>query len=75
MTKSSGQLVLDGNVIDMTGESTFIHAIQGMRPDSVRLYFYLYQPESLEWIKLMSSSRQGGTLASLPRAAVVPKAS
>jgi hypothetical protein len=43
MTKSSGQLVLDGSVIDMTGESTFIHAIQGMRPDSVCLYSYLYQ--------------------------------
>jgi hypothetical protein len=35
MTKSTGTLVLDGNVIDMTGESCFIHAIQGMRPDSL----------------------------------------
>jgi hypothetical protein len=33
--KSEGSVVINGSVVDITGDGTFIHAIQGMRPDSV----------------------------------------
>lgn len=35
LVQSTGTLVLDGKVIDLAGEACFIHAIQGMRPDSL----------------------------------------
>ncbi len=35
LLKSSGSLMADGQVIDVAGEATFIHAIQGMRPNNV----------------------------------------
>jgi hypothetical protein len=33
--KSEGSVVINGKVVDIVGDATFIHAIQGMRPDSV----------------------------------------
>jgi hypothetical protein len=33
--KSEGSVVIGGKVVDIVGDATFIHAIQGMRPDSV----------------------------------------
>lgn len=33
--KSSGTIVIDGKAIDVGGEAMLVHAIQGMRPDSV----------------------------------------
>lgn len=35
--KSEGSVVINGKVVDIVGDATFIHAIQGMRPDSVSL--------------------------------------
>jgi len=35
LVKSSGSLMIDGQVYDATGEAMFVGAIQGMRPDSV----------------------------------------
>lgn len=35
LVKSTGSLIIDGAVVDATGEAMFVHAIQGMRPDSV----------------------------------------
>lgn len=32
---SEGSIVVNGQVVDVKGDATFIHAIQGMRPDSV----------------------------------------
>jgi hypothetical protein len=32
---SSGQIMLGGQVLDTKGEAMFVHAIQGLRPDSV----------------------------------------
>ncbi|ORX36571.1 oxidative stress survival, Svf1-like protein [Kockovaella imperatae] len=35
MCQSTGSIVIDGEAIDTKGEATFIHAIQGMRPDTL----------------------------------------
>lgn len=35
LMRSSGSLMLDGQVVDVAGEATFIHAIQGMRPNNI----------------------------------------
>ncbi|KAK1924293.1 oxidative stress survival, Svf1-like protein [Papiliotrema laurentii] len=32
---SSGSVILDGQVVDAKGDGMFVHAIQGMRPDSI----------------------------------------
>lgn len=32
---SEGSIVVNGQMVDVKGDATFIHAIQGMRPDSV----------------------------------------
>ena len=34
---TTGSLILDGKVVDAKGDGVFIHAIQGMRPDTVSL--------------------------------------
>jgi hypothetical protein len=33
--QSSGQIMIDGKVIDAKGEAMFVAAIQGLRPDAV----------------------------------------
>lgn len=33
---SSGHIILDGAAVAADGEATFIHAVQGMRPNLVR---------------------------------------
>lgn len=33
--QSSGQIMIDGQVIDAKGEAMFVAAIQGLRPDAV----------------------------------------
>ncbi|KAL7421646.1 putative cell survival pathways protein [Cryptotrichosporon argae] len=35
LLKSSGSVVIDGKAIDVAGDATFVHAIQGMRPNLV----------------------------------------
>lgn len=50
--------------MDIVGDATFIHAIQGMRPDSVSLSHVVWRSKADE------SSRPGGTLhSSLPEVA------
>lgn len=34
-SNTSGSVIIDGQVIDAKGNGMFVHAIQGMRPDSV----------------------------------------
>lgn len=75
LVQSTGTLVLDGKVIDLAGEACFIHAIQGMRPDSVgsftRLEILLKAPAR----RLTYSLLPGGTLPSLLLAAARLRAS
>ena len=57
-------MVINGKVLDIVGDATFIHAIQGMRPDSVSLFHDACISKADE------SSRPGGTLhSSLPEVA------
>ena len=35
LMKSSGSVVVDGKMLEATGDAMFVGAIQGMRPDSV----------------------------------------
>jgi hypothetical protein len=57
-------VVIDGKVLDIVGDATFIHAIQGMRPDSVSLLHNICGRKADE------SSLPGGTLdSSLPEVA------
>ena len=35
MVRSSGSVVIEGAIVDAKGDGMFVHAIQGMRPDSV----------------------------------------
>ena len=37
MMLSTGSIVMEGEILDAEGDGMFVHAIQGMRPDSVRL--------------------------------------
>jgi len=57
-------VVINGKVLDIVGDATFIHAIQGMRPDSVS------RSHDVRRSKADDSSHPGGTLhSSLPEVA------
>jgi len=66
VSNTSGLVIIDGEVIDVKGNGMFVHAIQGMRPDSVSQPAFRPTDHSLH---------RGGTLPSSPLAASRRRAS